>query len=83
MADFSPAEAGFDGAKGIRVNNPTMPDGGRFQFKRGKTNPSDSPKGDFQEQLVWHYPDDAPARLLWCNAEDQWFELAFTPIDKP
>ena len=83
MADVSPAEAGFDGAKGIRMNLPDTKDGGRFYLKRGKTNPSDCPTGDFREQLVWHYPDDATARLLWCNAEDQWFELAFTPIDKP
>jgi len=80
---MTPAEAGFDGAKGIRMNLPGATDGGRFQLKRGKTNPSDCPKGDFREQLVWLYPDDGPARLLWCNAEDQWFELAFTPIDKP
>ncbi len=80
---MTPSEAGFDGAKGIRLNLSWAKDGGRFQFKRGKTNPSDYPNSDFREQLAWHYPDDAPARLLWCNAEDQWFELTFTPITKP
>ena len=83
MADFSPEEAGFDGAKGIRMNLPGAKDGGRFHLKRGRTNPLACPNSDFREQLLWHYPDDAPACLLWCNAEDQWFELAFTPIDKP
>ena len=80
---MTPAEAGFDGAKGIRMNLPGATDGGRFQLKRGKSNPSDYANSDFREQLVWLYPDDAPSRLMWCNAEDQWFELTFTPIDKP
>ena len=80
---MTPAEAGFDGVKGIRMNLPGATDGGRFHLKRGKTDPSDCPNGDFREQLVWHCPDDAPARLLWCNADNQWFELTFTPIDKP
>ena len=83
MTKDSPAEAGFDGAKGIRMNNPIMQDGGRFQLKRGKTKPSECPNSDFREQLIWHCPDAAPAHLLWCNAEDQWFELTFTSIDKP
>ena len=80
---MTPAEAGFDGAIGIRLDLPGFTGGGRFQLKRGKTNPSDHPSTDFCEQLLWHYPDDAPARLLWCNADDQWFELTFTPINKP
>lgn len=44
---------------------------------------SEHPDFDFKEQLVWIYPDDQPARLLWCNAENKWFELSFNPIDKP
>jgi hypothetical protein len=80
---MTPTEAGFDGAKGIRMNLPGAKDGGRFQLKRGKTSPADYPSSDFREQLLWHYPDDAPNRLLWCNDENQWFELTFTPIDKP
>jgi hypothetical protein len=79
---MTPAEAGFDGAKGIRMNLPGVKDGGRFYLKRGKTTPFDYPSKDFREQLLWFYPDDAPARLLWCNPEDQWFELTFTPIAK-
>jgi len=80
---MTPAEAEFDGIKGIRLNSSYMTDGGRFQLRRGKTSPSSYPNSDFREQLVWLYPDKAPSRLVWCNAEDQWFELAFTPINKP
>ena len=80
---MTPTEAGFDGAKGIRMNHPAMKDGGRFQLKRGKQSPSDYPDQDFAEQLIWHYPDNQPARLFWCNAEQQWFEISFTPINKP
>jgi hypothetical protein len=77
---MTPTEVGFDGDKGIRV---TMY--GRnvwYKLRRGKTPPSNHP-GDFTEQLIWYYPDGTPARLLWCNAEDQWFEASFTPIEKP
>ena len=80
---MTPAEAGFDGAKGIRMSLPGLTGGGRYKLRRGKTSPSDYPNGDFREQLIWYYPDDASARLMWCNADDQWFKLAFTPIDKP
>jgi hypothetical protein len=80
---MTPTEAGFDGAKGIRMNHPGVKDGGRYHIRRGKKSPGSYPSADFCEQLLWHYPDDAPARLLWCNAEDQWFELTFDPIDKP
>ena len=80
---MTPAEAGFDGAKGIRMNLPGIKGGVRFCLKRGKANPSDYLNSDFREQLLWFYPADAPARLLWCNAEDQWFELTFTSIGKP
>jgi hypothetical protein len=80
---MTPTEAGFDGAKGIRLNNPGMADGGFYRLRRGKKSPGNYPGANFREQPAWHYPDDAPARLLWCNAEDQWFELSFTPIEKP
>lgn len=78
---MTPAEAGFDGAKGYRV--PAMGPGFRSVLKRGKTKPSDHPSIGFREELVWLYPDGVPPRLLWCNANDQWFELSFTPIEKP
>lgn len=78
---MTPSEAGFDGAKGIRFS--AHGEIYRFQLKRGRERPSNYPDQDFKEQLVWFYPDDQPARLLWCNADDQWFELQFTPIQRP
>ena len=83
MTELSPAAAGFDGAKGIRLNNPHMPNGGIYRLRRGRKPPSSAHSADWREQLLWWMPDDQPARLLWCNAEEQWFELSFTPIDKP
>lgn len=76
-----PTEAGFDGAKGFRM--PLRGENFRVRLKRGRSHPSNHPEQDFKEQLAWFYPDDQPAQLLWCNADDQWFELQFTPIDKP
>lgn len=80
---MTPAEAGFDGAGGIRI---PVPHGSDFKIflKRSKTVlPSDTPEVDFTQQLIWLHPDNQPSRLLWCNAEGRWFELSFTPIDKP
>lgn len=78
---ITPTEAGFDGAKGFRM--PLRGENFRVQLKRGRESPCEYPEQDFKEQLAWFYPDDQPARLLWCNANDQWFELAFMPIEKP
>jgi hypothetical protein len=80
---MTPAEAGFDGAKGIRMNHSGFEDGGRLRLRRGKKSLADYPSTNFREQLLWYYPDGTPARLLWCNAEDLWFELTFTSTDKP
>jgi hypothetical protein len=80
---MTPAEAGFDGAKGIRMNCPWMKDGGRFQLRRGKRWPTPKPLKDCLEQLLWLYPDDQPPQLFWCNADGQWFEVSFNPIENP
>jgi hypothetical protein len=76
----TPTEAGFDGAKGFKM--PHHGENYRIHLKRGKQPPGNYSEHDFGEQLIWYYPDDQPARLLWCNAEQQWFELTFNPIDK-
>ena len=77
---MTPTEVGFDGAKGFRM--PAAGANYRVKLKRGKKTPKEYSSENFTEQLLWYYPDDAPARLLWCNAEDQWFEASFTPIEK-
>lgn len=80
---MTPAEAGFDGAKGIRLAMSNCPNY-RVQLRRSKTKlPSECPDVDFTEQLIWLYPEGKPARLLWCNADNQWHELTFSPTQKP
>ena len=81
LTPLSPAAAGFDGAKGFRMT--MRGENFRVYLKRGKTRPVDHPDCDFKEQLAWFHPDGETARLLWCNADDQWFELSFNPIEKP
>jgi hypothetical protein len=78
---MTPEEAGFDGCKGIRV--PGISPECRFIPERGKTLPSSCAEKDFRERLLWYYPEDATPKLLWCNQNDQWFELIFVPIEKP
>lgn len=78
---MTPTEAGFNGAKGIRM--PQHGETFRFNLKRGSKRPSECPEGDFIEQLCWWMPPGEPEQLLWCNADDQWFQLSFTRIEKP
>jgi hypothetical protein len=78
---MTPEQAGFDGAKGVRV--PAAGEDFRYKLRLGKESPSSFPESDFTEQLLWFYPDNAAPQLLWCNADDQWFNLFFVPIEKP
>lgn len=82
---MKPSEAKFDGAKGVRI--PTTYKGYsqdyRYRPKRGKEFPDNAKEADFSEQLIWLMPDGKEPKLLWCNEDDQWFELKFNPIDKP
>ena len=76
---MKPTEAGFDGAKGISLNHQSMTDGGIFKLRRGKTmlNPKEH---NLRNQLLWLYPDGEDAKLLYCNDDNQLFELTFTPL---
>ena len=76
---MTPTEAGFDGAKGICFNHSGLPNGGIFQLRRGPTMP-DTEKFNFRNQILWVYPDDADAKLLYCNDNNELFELAFIPL---
>ncbi len=81
---LTPLQAGFNGAQGIRLNNPAMgSDGGIYRLRRGAKSPSNYPGVDFTRQLIWHEPPGQQPRLLWCNDSNQWFELSFKPITKP
>jgi hypothetical protein len=81
---MTPSEANFDGARGVNLNYssmPNMPKGGTYQLRRGKKAPVGNP--DFRNQLVWWYPDEHPAQLLYCNDEGTWFNLTFSPTEPP
>ena len=76
---MTPKQAGFDGAEGIRLNHSGLPNGGIFRLRRGPTMP-DTEKFNFRNQILWVYPDDADAKLLYCNDNNELFELAFIPL---
>lgn len=76
---MKPTEAGFDGAKGISLNHRSVPDGGIFRLRRGPDMP-ETEKFNFRNQLLWIMPDDADARLLYCNEDNELFELVFVPL---
>lgn len=77
---MNPQEAGFDGAKGISLNNPNMTDGGVFRLRRGSTPPWET-ETNYRNQMFWQ--KSTPPRLLYCNNDGEWFELSFTPIQTP
>ena len=80
---MTPTEAGFDGAKGMLMRIPQFEPDARYQLARGIKPPSQVPSRKFTEQLTWWMPEGRLPKLLWCNANDEWFELSFTPIPKP
>lgn len=72
---MKPAEAKFDGEKGISLY------GGRvFKLLRGKNKPNVH-NGDFRNQLVWWKCDEGPI-LLYCNEDGDFFELDFKKLPK-
>ena len=79
---MTPSQAGFDGARGISLNNRNMTDGGIFRLRRGKGFPNVEKSCNLRNQLLWIMPDDADAKLLYCNDNNELFELAFIPLAK-
>lgn len=75
---MNPRDAGFDGVRGIRIqhNGDT-----RLHLRRGHIWP-DTEKLDFKNQLLWYEPLGLEPRLLYCNNENQLFELTFTPVSQ-
>jgi hypothetical protein len=79
---MTPTEAKFDGERGFLVGNGPYITRIKLLRSESKT-PEQSTRSTFRENLVWLNLPDQPARLFWCNVDDEWFELDFTPIDKP
>lgn len=77
MNTVKPREAGFNGAHGIRIGIPGLHDGGIYKLRRGSTPPWKT-NSDYRNQLVWQ--ETTPPRLLYCNENNEWFELLFAAI---
>ena len=79
---MTPTEAKFDGERGFLVGG--EPYTTRVHLLRSKSKtPKKTPNRTFRENLVWTDLPGQPARLFWCNGDDEWFELDFMPIDMP
>ena len=77
---MKPSEVGFDGLKGLRVSGDSCPNHVLFKLKRGKTVP-DVSKADLKNQLLWLYPENQDPKLIYCNQDNQLFELDFVPTE--
>jgi hypothetical protein len=75
---MKPSEVGFDGVKGIDVVG--IYHRSIVKLKRGKTVP-DPRKADLKNQLLWFYPDNQDPKLIYCNQDNQLFELNFVPTE--
>lgn len=74
---LSPTEAKFDGERGIIQSSLYGPI--RYKLPRGKATPWSYDR-NLKEMLFWYYPDDAPSKLIWCNADGEWFDVLFSRI---
>jgi len=77
---MKPIEAGFDGVEGINLNNPSMVDGGFYRLRRGSVKP-DKSKYNYKNQLIWWMPENEKPKLLYCNQNNELFELEFKQIE--
>ncbi len=77
----SPEEAGFDGAKGIGLNQKGLTGGGILRLRRGPTDPRLDKNGNYRNQLLWYMPSNEAAQLLWCNSNGEWFNCIFQRED--
>ena len=72
---MKPSEVGFDGVRGLGIPNDTL-----YKLRRGKNVP-DVVKHDFKNQLLWFYPENQDPNLIYCNQNNQLFELDFVPTE--
>lgn len=81
---MKPLDCGFDGERGITIvlPCPDYPEGITYKLRRGKSAPVEG-EGSMLNMLVWYHPDGQDPKLLYCNSEEQWFELNFTPSPQP
>ena len=42
----------------------------------------DTEKFNFRNQILWVYPEGEEAKLLYCNDNNELFELAFIPLQQ-
>jgi len=74
---MKPTEAGFDGEKGLNLNFPSLK--AVYKLRRGKK-PPEPDKHNLKNQLLWYYPEGSEAKLLYCNNNNELFELEFIPV---
>lgn len=72
---MKPSEVGFDGVRGLAIPNGTL-----YKLTRGKNVP-DVVRQDFKNQLLWFYPENQDPKLIYCNQNNQLFELDFVPTE--
>lgn len=77
---MKPSEVGFNGTKEIGLNLKGATNGGVFQLRKGEIFPLDYYNKELENQLLWHCPIGKEPRLIYCNENNELFEVDFKPI---
>lgn len=77
---MKPSEVGFDGAKRIRLSLNGVTNGNSYKLRKGEIFPLDYYNKKLENQLLWHCPIGKEPRLIYCNENNELFEVGFKPI---
>lgn len=77
---MKPSEVGFDGAEGIRLTKKESSKRASYKLRRGEVIPLDYYNKEWENQLLWLCPEGKEPVLIYCNKDNELFELDFKPL---
>ena len=78
---MKPIEVGFDGASGIRLTTNKSSKKSTYKLRRGGVIPLDYCNREWENQLLWVCPEGEEPILIYCNKNNELFELDFKPLN--
>lgn len=77
---MKPSQVGFDGANGIKLTIKESSKRGTYKLRRGEVIPLDYYNREWENQLLWLCPEGKEPVLVYCNKDNELFELDFKPL---
>ena len=80
---MKPKEAGFEGRDpGLYITNTSRVAPSKQVYKlRWSDKVPNTDKHNLKNQLIWFCPDNQDPKLIYCNNNNQLFELEFVPTE--